>query len=46
MDQSPSAWADRWITIQWVLLGVAAAGVVVVAFYLSKGGDTTLVHGR
>lgn len=46
MDQSTSAWADRWITIQWVLLGAAAVGVVVVAFYLSKGQDTTPVHGR
>lgn len=43
---SNSEWGDRWITIQWALLGVAAIAVVVVAFYLSGGQDTTPVHGR
>ena len=39
-------WADRWVTIQWTLLGVAAIGLVVVAFYLSGGQDTPPVHSR
>jgi len=43
---SNSLWADRWVTIQWALLGVAAIGVVVVAFYLSGGQDTPPVHSR
>jgi hypothetical protein len=43
---SNSFWADHWITIQWALVGVAAVGLVVLAFYLSGGQDTTTVHGR
>jgi hypothetical protein len=43
---SNSVWADRWITIQWALVGVAAVGLVVLAFYLSGGQDITGVHGR
>jgi len=42
---SNSVWQDRWITIQWGLVGVAVVGLVVLAFYLG-GGDTTPVHGR
>jgi hypothetical protein len=41
-----SVWQDRWITIQWALVGVAAVGLVVLAFYLSGGQDTTPVHNR
>ena len=40
-----SPWADRWITIQWALLGVAAVGLVVLALYFSRGQDTTPLHG-
>jgi hypothetical protein len=43
---SNSVWQDRWITIQWALVGVAAVGLVVLAFYLSGGQDTTPVHSR
>lgn len=49
-SQSPSradsAWADRWITIQWSLVAVGAAGLVVLAFVLSRGADTTPLHSR
>jgi hypothetical protein len=41
-----SRWADRWITIQWTLLGLAAVAAVVVAFYLTDGQETVPVHGR
>lgn len=43
---SNSFWADHWITIQWALVGVAAIGLVVLAFYLSGGQGITTVHGR
>lgn len=45
-ENSNSVRADRWIRIQWALVGVAAVGLVVLAFYLSGGQDTTTVHGR
>lgn len=43
---SNSVWDDHWITIQWALVGVAAVGLVVLAFYLSGGQDTTPLHSR
>ena len=43
---SNSVWADRWVTIQWALVGVAVVGLVVLAVYLSRGQDTSTVHGR
>lgn len=45
-SHSNSVWQDRWITIQWGLIGVAAVGLVVLAFYLSGGQDITPVHSR
>jgi formate-dependent nitrite reductase membrane component NrfD len=45
-DHSTSPWADRWIAIQWILVGVAVVGVVAIAFYLNQGQDTSTVHGR
>jgi len=43
---SDSAWAGRWITIQWALVGVGAIGLVVLAFIVSRGQDPTPLHGR
>jgi DNA-binding transcriptional MerR regulator len=45
-DNADSAWADRWITIQWTLVAVGAVGLVVLAFVLSRGSDTTPLHTR
>ncbi|MDX2380973.1 MAG: hypothetical protein QNM02_14570 [Acidimicrobiia bacterium] len=40
-----SPWADRWVTIQWALLGLAAVGAVVIAFILTDGQETGPLHG-
>ncbi len=45
-NSADSAWADRWITIQWSLVAVGAVGLVILAFVLSRGSDTTPLHNR
>jgi hypothetical protein len=44
-DREPSAWADRWVTLQWAALGLLVVAVVVVAIYIGADQEPRPLHG-